>query len=276
MKFIFLSTIIILHLYGGIFDFFSKKDESTNKVSQSTIEQKIDLKKLREFEQNIEIDINNDLKALNGYLDNEVIKNFSNDSAILKKFNKCYQNEKTDLIKGNVGTRIYTINCWKEFKKDYYTIFNETYINNLIKKIDLYLTKKYNLSINKKATILNINPKNFQKKQLYYSLDTIPNAKREFIHTISDINNNWDDVLKNVNTYDQSFGWLDNMKLLYLETLLTPGDTTREEAVKNYKQSIKSIYNTNHTFLKLLTNDIKEKYKEDILTQLSSMYADEY
>jgi len=276
MKFIFLSTIIILHLYGGIFDFFSKKDESSNKVSQSTIEQKIDLKKLREFEQNIEIDINNDLKALNGYLDNEVIKNFSNDSAILKKFNKCYQNEKTDLIKGNVGTRIYTIKCWKEFKKDYYTIFNETYINNLIKKIDLYLTKKYNTSINKKATILNINPKDFQKKQLYYSLDTIPNAKREFIHTISDINNNWDDVLKNVNTYDQSFGWLDNMKLLYLETLLTPGDTTREEAVKNYKQSIKSIYNTNHTFLKLLTNDIKEKYKEDILTQLSSMYADEY
>ncbi len=276
MKFIFLSTIIILHLYGGIFDFFSKKDESSNKVSQSTIEQKIDLKKLREFEQNIEIDINNDLKALNGYLDNEVIKNFSNDSVILKKFNKCYQNEKTDLIKGNVGTRIYTIKCWKEFKKDYYTIFNETYINNLIKKIDLYLTKKYNTSINKKATILNINPKDFQKKQLYYSLDTIPNAKREFIHTISDINNNWDDVLKNVNTYDQSFGWLDNMKLLYLETLLTPGDTTREEAVKNYNQSIKSIYNTNHTFLKLLTNDIKEKYKEDILTQLSSMYADEY
>jgi len=215
MKSILWSVLIVLNLNAGIFDYFQKKEniEITPKIDTN---QKI--KKLRIFEQTVDAQINNDLQSLNGYLENEIMKNFNNNSVILAKFSQCYKREKTNLVKGNVGTRIYTIKCYQSYKKDYYNIYNEKYIDKYIDNINTYLTKKYNLLIIKKAKILNINPVNYQQKHLSYSIDTIPNAKREYINAMSNITSFWNDIIKNVNTYDQSFGWLDNMKLLYYTT----------------------------------------------------------
>ncbi len=272
MKLILFSIIVVLNLNAGIFDFLQKKDNTETPVKYNRIETNQKVEELRTFEKTLDSKINNDLQSLNGYLENEIIKNFVANSKFITNLNNCLKKEKPGYISGNVGSRIYSTKCYKIFGNNYYTIFNEKYINRLISNIDIFLTKKYNNLIAQKAKILNIHSIKYQQKQLFYSIDTIPNAKREYVQSLSIINDYWADVIRNMTKYDESFGYLDNVKMLVFEMAMSNGDTNREQAWKAKNKSIQEIFNQTRLFLRLLTEDIKDKYKDDIKSQLSEMY----
>jgi len=248
-------------------------DEDSKRLANKLREEKI--RKLREFEQNIDLLIVKDLKSLDGYLESEIIKNFYNDSKIIKKLNRCWENEKTDLVKGNIQTRLYTTKCYKEYKKDFYSIVSKNSIDKLIKNIDSYLVKKYNTMIIKKSKILDIDSNVYTKKTLYYNLDTIPNANRNYNNYITNLNSNWNEVIKNMNLYDESFGYLDNAATI-LESVMSAGNSTRKQALIDKSESLKNIYNITRSFANDLTEDIKEKYNEDVKLSLENIYIEDY
>ncbi len=248
-------------------------DEDSNKLAKKIKDEKI--RKLRKFEQNIDILIAKDLKVLDGYLTNEVLKNFYSKSIIIKNLNKCWQNEKTDLVKGNIQTRLHTTKCYIQYQKDYYSIVSTSNINQLIKKIDIYLVKKYNEMIVKKCRILQQNSNIYKKKVLYYNLDTIPNAQRDYNNYISNLNSNWNNVIRNMNLYDESFGYLDGVATV-LESIMTAGNSTRKQALVDKGESLKEIYNITKLFTNSLTEDIKDKYRDNIKSALENIYIEDY
>lgn len=60
--------------------------------------------------------------------------------------------------------------------------------------------------------------------------------------------------------------------MLVFEVAMSSGDTNREQAWKAEEKAMQEMYNQTRLFLRLLTEDIKDKYKDDIKSQLSEMY----
>jgi len=208
------------------------------------------------------------LKNINGQLESKVMKPFGENGYIVVKLDKCLTRAGGNHLTRNSGTRIYTDECFKEFKNDYYQHMQN--LNRYINDLNSYLTKQYNQIIKERLQHLHKREtSSYFVQSLGYTIDNI-NYKKEYNNLMVQINESLNNTIDEATAYDKTFGFLDNINVTL--SFIIGGTIERDEHSIMIGKYLSETIKLTTLLSQNLTESIKEKFREDISSSLNDIY----